>query len=178
PAASAFTTTEDDEAADAPPAKPAVTARPFASPFSKPAASAFTTTEDDEAADAPPAKPAVPARPFTSPFSKPAASAFTTTEDDEETISADDDLPDPLADDDATAKPAAPRNSLYARASAMSNPFGQVRPVPKTIKVESDTEAEKALDSLMSSPNDDLSYEAEDDYYSEDDDEYASSPDD
>jgi hypothetical protein len=177
PAVSAFTTTEDAEEADPPPAKPAGPARPVVSPFSKPAVSAFTTAEDEEEAAEPPAKPAVPARPFASPFSKPAVSPFTSPKEENEESVGGDELPDPLADDPPPAKPATPRNPQYARASAASNPFGLVRPAPKTVKVESDTEAEKTLASLMSSPSDDLSYEPEDDYYSEDDEEYTS-PDD
>ncbi|XWX04985.1 hypothetical protein VZO05_05390 [Aggregatilineales bacterium SYSU G02658] len=163
---------EDD--AETPTDKPAVPARPFASPFAKPTTSAFAFTEDD--AETPTDKPAVPARPFASPFAKPTTSAFTFTQEDDaekDAIASSDDLPDPLADEEPPAKPAAPRNPLYARATTTINPFGQIRPIPKTIKVDSDTEAEKTLASLLSS-DDDLSYEQDTEYYSEEDDVYTS----
>ena len=130
--------------------------------------------EDD--AETPTDKPAVPARPFASPFAKPTTSAFTFTQEDDaekDAIASSDDLPDPLADEEPPAKPAAPRNPLYARATTTINPFGQIRPIPKTIKVDSNTEAEKTLASLLSS-DDDLSYEQDTEYYSEEDDVYTS----
>ncbi len=158
---------EKDDA-EAPIDKPAAPAHPFASPFVKSTATTFT-----EDAEAPADKPAVPARPFASPFAKPTASAFTSTEDDAEkdAIASLDDLPDPLADNELPAKPAAPRNPLYARASTATNPFGQVRPVPKTVKVNSNADAEKTLASSLSS-DDNLSYEQDVEYYSDEDDEY------
>ena len=163
---------ENEEAADA-------SIDELASPEPDPAAETSQEEEpilEEDDAETPTDKPAVPARPFASPFAKPTTSAFTFTQEDDaekDAIASSDDLPDPLADEEPPAKPAAPRNPLYARATTTINPFGQIRPIPKTIKVDSDTEAEKTLASLLSS-DDDLSYEQDTEYYSEEDDVYTS----
>ncbi len=107
------------------------------------------------------------------PFGRRLASPSTAVDDEKTAFGLD--LPDPLAEETPPAKPAAPRNPIYNRASSMSTPFGFTRPTPKTANTQSDEYGESVLAKLMESSKEELSYEPDEDYYSEGDDEYLSS---
>lgn len=158
---------EDDEDSGTP--------SPAPSPFgvSRFRAASFTPPASPAARDEADAKPAPASSPFRSfaapPFNaKP--SPFTSSQaqaPDDPLSDPSQELPDPFSE--APAKPAAPRNPLYARISPHTNPFGQMRPAAKPSRAENKQDAEEASPFISSSR--DLSYEVDEDYYSEGDDE-------
>jgi hypothetical protein len=145
------------------------------SPSDQPVINPFVPVSDKETdskvpvLDPPPALSPSTVMPFGRRLANPS-----TVVDDERTASGLD-LPDPLAEETLPAKPAAPRNPIYNRASSMSTPFGFTRPNPKTANIQSDEDGESVLAKLMGSSKEELSYGPDEDYYSEGDDEYLSS---
>lgn len=92
---------------------------------------------------------------------------------DEQLPSTSTELPDPFAEH-TPAKPATPRNPLYARLSTGTIPFAPLRsaPVPPRSLFKKD-----APTSPSAEPSNELSYEADEEYHSDDDDERTSTDD-